>query len=75
MRTDVDNAFRSRGFAILDADTPASLRPDAHVGRNSKALKVHAVPDCLHFCPAEPVYDTWALTLVTMIQEWGVLAA
>ena len=75
MRGQVDDVFRQHGFAILDADTPASMRPDAHVGFISKTMRHRpgAYPDCLHFCPSEPLYDVWALTLVTMIQEWGVL--
>ena len=71
LRPAQDDAYRRIGAAILESWTPASYRPDMHPTRPDK-LKGHT--DCLHFCPGEQVYFTWALTLANMIQEWQLLA-
>ena len=78
MREDVDSIFANADAdtALLDAHAPAAERPDLRVGAFLRPGYAHpAQLDCLHFCVGDPegVYDTWALTLVNMIQEWGVL--
>ena len=69
-RPEQDDAFRHIGAAVLEAWTPSSQRPDMHPTRRDK-LKHHI--DCLHFCPGEQVYYTWALILANMIQEWQLI--
>mmetsp|Transcript_1249 Transcript_1249/g.3511 ORF Transcript_1249/g.3511 Transcript_1249/m.3511 type:complete len:375 (+) Transcript_1249:62-1186(+) len=65
-----DESFRSLGAAILEAWTPAAYRPDMHPPHLDT---LHHHIDCLHFCPGEAVYYTWALTLANMIQAWDLL--
>lgn len=65
-----DDMFRKVGIPILEVWTPSSLRPDMHP---PKLDKLHKHVDCLHYCPGEPVYYAWALTLANMIQAWGLM--
>ena len=70
LRPSIDEIFRGIGAAILEVWTPASLRPEMHPAFPDRLS--HNI-DCLHFCPSEAVYRTWALMLVNTIQEWGLL--
>jgi len=66
----LDEVFRRIGAAVLEAWTPAAYRPDMHPPRLDI---LHHHVDCLHYCPGEAVYFTWALTLANMIQAWHLL--
>lgn len=76
LRPELNQIFVESGAVVLDANAPAALRPDLHpmVDRPSKGkLPPVSTMDCLHFCPNGAVVGTWALMLVNMIQQWGLL--
>jgi hypothetical protein len=84
MRPELIDQFARRGCAVLEAHVPAVQRPDMYpVGPNSPIKSRRgkiAQPqgrhsaDCLHFCPHEQIYATWALTLANMVTRWGLLS-
>ena len=83
MRPELMRQFARIGCAVLEAHVPADQRPDMHpVGPNSPfrtrrgaiVQQKHATADCLHFCPHEQVYATWALTLINMVMRWDLLS-
>mmetsp|Transcript_36855 Transcript_36855/g.107961 ORF Transcript_36855/g.107961 Transcript_36855/m.107961 type:complete len:220 (+) Transcript_36855:553-1212(+) len=66
-----DGMFRALGAAILEVWRPASQRPDMHPPFPDRLS--HNI-DCLHYCPSEAVYRTWALMLVNTFQTWDLLS-
>ena len=66
-----DGIFRALGAAILEVWRPASQRPDMHPPFPDRLS--HNI-DCLHYCPSEAVYRTWALMLANTFQTWDLLS-
>ena len=58
----IDSLAVGAGWHLLDAYTPSSLRPDAHLRAD----------DCLHFCMPGPI-DAWVQQLMVLL--WGGLAS
>jgi hypothetical protein len=70
LRRQIDAIFRAAGAAVLEVWTPAALRPEMHPRFRDRLSHNQ---DCLHFCPSEAVYRTWALMLANMVQAWMLL--